>query len=171
MSLYQRALASPSPGGVDTRVDSLKRTLQVMFPWQSGGKEPNLYCGQGIAYEYTARSLFKADRLMFSLHVVRGMQADMFLEGEWDFFIGLLVEAGTEDGGSRAPSWLEAERQGDAGRLLATFPGLSGVLGLEEGGQWAAFMKAETPERDFPVQVTGRGLTLTLHRPHRWARG
>ena len=90
---------------------------------------------------------------MFALHVVRGMQPDMFLEGEWDFLIGLLVEAGTEEGGGRAPSWLEAERGGDTSRLLATFPSLGANLQLDEGGMWAAFMKTETPEKDLPVQV------------------
>jgi dynein heavy chain 2 len=115
-------------------VDSLRRALQ------------------GIAYEYTARSLFKADRLMFALHVVRGMHPDMFLDGEWDFLAGLLVEAG-EEGAGRAPSWLEPERQPDTGKLLAAFPQLAGALQLEDGGAWQAFMKAETPERDFPVQV------------------
>ena len=29
MALYERALSTPSPGGADTRVDSLRRTLQV----------------------------------------------------------------------------------------------------------------------------------------------
>ena len=90
---------------------------------------------------------------MFALHVVRGMQPDMFLEGEWDFLIGLLVEAGTEEGGGRAPSWLEAERGGDTARLLATFPSLGATLQLDEGGIWGAFMKTETPEKDLPVQV------------------
>ena len=108
---------------------------------------------KGIAYEYTARSLFKGDRLMFALHVVRGMQPDMFLEGEWDFLIGLLVEAGTEEGGGRAPSWLEAERGGDTSRLLATFPSLGATLQMDEGGIWGSFMKTETPEKDLPVQV------------------
>ena len=108
---------------------------------------------QGIAYEYTARSLFKGDRLMFALHVTRGMHPDMFLEGEWDFLIGLLVEAGTEEAGGRAPSWLEAERGSDTSRLLATFPTLAANLQLDEGGVWGAFMKAETPEKDLPVQV------------------
>lgn len=90
---------------------------------------------------------------MFSLHVVRGMQPDMFLEGEWDFLIGLLVEAGGEEAGSRAPSWLDAERAGDTERLLATFPNLHSALQLEEGGVWATFMKAEIPEKEFPLQV------------------
>ena len=90
---------------------------------------------------------------MFALHVVRGMQPDMFLEGEWDFLIGLLVEAGTEEGGGRAPSWLEAERGGDTSRLLATLPALGATLQLDEGGIWGAFMKTEAPEKDFPVQV------------------
>ena len=90
---------------------------------------------------------------MFALHVVRGMQPDMFLEGEWDFLVGLLVEAGTEEGGGRAPSWLEAERGGDTARLLATFPSLGANLQLDEGGIWGAFMKTETPEKDLPVQV------------------
>ena len=90
---------------------------------------------------------------MFALHVTRGMHPDMFLEGEWDFLIGLLVEAGTEEAGGRAPSWLEAERGSDTSRLLATFPTLAANLQLDEGGVWGAFMKAETPEKDLPAQV------------------
>ena len=35
---------------------------------------------QYLVYEYVCRSLFKADRLMFALHMVHGMFPDMFKE-------------------------------------------------------------------------------------------
>ena len=55
--------------------------------------------------------------------------------------------------GQRSPRQLVRLGAGDTGRLLATFPSLGVTLQLEEGGSWQAFMKTETPERDFPVQV------------------
>ena len=33
-------------------------------------------------------SLFKADRLMFALHIVNGNRPDLFEQNEWDFFLG-----------------------------------------------------------------------------------
>ena len=35
---------------------------------------------QRLVYEYVCRSLFKADRLMFALHMVHGMFPDLFKE-------------------------------------------------------------------------------------------
>ena len=35
---------------------------------------------QKLVYEYVCRSLFKADRLMFALHMVHGMFPELFKE-------------------------------------------------------------------------------------------
>ena len=35
---------------------------------------------QQLVYEYVCRSLFKADRLMFAMHMVHGMKPNMFEE-------------------------------------------------------------------------------------------
>ena len=39
---------------------------------------------QRLVYEYVCRSLFKADRLMFALHMVHGMFPDLFKENVRD---------------------------------------------------------------------------------------
>lgn len=33
---------------------------------------------QQLVYEYVCRSLFKADRLMFAMHLVHGIKAELF---------------------------------------------------------------------------------------------
>jgi dynein heavy chain 2 len=41
-------------------------------------------------FEHVTRSLFKADRLMFALHLVHCMRPELFEEREWPFFTGEL---------------------------------------------------------------------------------
>eukprot|EP00954_Amorphochlora_amoebiformis_P005296 417670-Amorphochlora_amoeboformis.AAC.1 len=41
--------------------------------------------------EYVLSSLFKADRLMFGMHIVHGMFKRQFQKGEWEFFTGEMV--------------------------------------------------------------------------------
>ncbi len=61
--LFGRALKIRQDGAsTDHRIKSLNNTLQT------------------LVYEYVCRSLFKADRLMFALHMVHGMYAEMFKE-------------------------------------------------------------------------------------------
>lgn len=91
-------------------------------------------------YEYVCRSLFKADRLMFALHMVHGMKPELFEENvsqsfqwlvimtkailyqigvfqilldwqEWEGFTGTLVSEMKADGGRGMPSWIDQERQ------------------------------------------------------------
>ena len=42
---------------------------------------------QQLVYEYVCRSLFKADRLMFAMHMVHGMKPEMFEENVSDVFV------------------------------------------------------------------------------------
>ena len=64
---------------------------------------------QNLVYGYVVRSLFKADRLMFALHMVHGMFPDMFQKNEWECFTGVLVAdiKGTE---KDVPSWIDTDR-------------------------------------------------------------
>ena len=39
-------------------------------------------------YQYVSQSLFKADRLMFALHVAHGMKPKLFNPNVWCFFEG-----------------------------------------------------------------------------------
>ncbi len=42
-------------------------------------------------YEYVSRSLFKADRLTFALHLGHGMYPAEFDKNEWELFCGHIV--------------------------------------------------------------------------------
>ena len=63
LRLYQRSLDTRQDGwGTEHRIKMLVAHLQQ------------------LVYEYVCRSLFKADRLMFAMHMVQGMKPDMFEE-------------------------------------------------------------------------------------------
>ena len=137
MALYEKTLESSSGGKTDTRVDSLKRSLLH------------------VAYEHVSRSIFKADRLMFALHLVHGMFPDMFLPDEWDHMTGMLVDGSAEntDLSVSAPSWVEEERRADTAKLIKSLPKLASVLQLEDGNLWSSFMRQERCEQEFPGEV------------------
>ena len=71
------------------------------------------------------RSLFKADRLMFALHMVHGMFPDQFQEKEWDLFSGLIVSDIKTDGQKHdrdIPQWLDQDRMAAVSLLKTTLP-------------------------------------------------
>ena len=71
------------------------------------------------------RSLFKADRLMFALHMVHGMFPDRFQEKEWDLFSGLIVSDIKTDGHKHErdlPQWLDQDRTTAVSLLKSTLP-------------------------------------------------
>lgn len=70
LRLFQRALDARQDGGsTEHRIKLLVGHLQH------------------LVYEYVCRSLFKADRLMFALHMVHGMKPNMFEENVRYYFI------------------------------------------------------------------------------------
>ena len=44
-----------------------------------------------LCYSEVGRSLFKADRLAYSLYFIKGVYPQMFGPNEWEFFTGLAV--------------------------------------------------------------------------------
>lgn len=74
-----------------TLIDFSPITLQFTIPvfyhlsFQDGGGTEHrikhlMSHLQQLMYEYICRSLFKADRLMFALHMVHGMKPELFSE-------------------------------------------------------------------------------------------
>jgi dynein heavy chain 2 len=47
-----------------------------------------------LCFSEIGRSLFKADRLTYSLHFVKGVYPQLFGDKEWDFFTGSVLAAG-----------------------------------------------------------------------------
>eukprot|EP00605_Chrysophyceae_sp_TOSAG23-4_P002934 GSChrysophyteH1.ASY1.ANO1.3229.1 assembled CDS len=80
------------------------------------------------ALYFMGRALFKKDRLMFALHLIKGMHGDHFQPKEWEIFTGMVVSSVSESVPRGFPSWAASDRQ-SAYRLLTenNLPSLKGV--------------------------------------------
>ena len=145
LRLFQRALRSKQDiGNTDLRIRTLTSTMQT------------------LVYQYVCRSLFKADRLMFALHLAQGMQPQLFQPNEWEAFTGQLV-AGTirrqesiKQMKESAPSWCSQEQAVEINHIKSNFPSLYSSLGLHNRDAWSAFVKHPHCEREFPHLAVGK---------------
>ena len=78
-------------GGTEGRVSKLTPALEKRVLYDVG------------------RSLFKADRLMWGLHLVRAMYPHMFAENEWELFTGDIVSGIDEGKSGEVNQILQAE--------------------------------------------------------------
>ena len=143
LRLFQRALQNKQDAGnVELRIRSLTVRLQ------------------SLVYEYICRSLFKADRLMFALHLVHGMHPNLFQDNEWEVFTGQLVGQATlrrqESFREGLPSWVDPERAASFSILKTTFPTLSNNLDFTNADIWSRFSKSSRCEQELPSSITKR---------------
>lgn len=61
-----------------------------------------------LTFSEIGRSLFKADRLTYSMHFVKGVYPELFRPNEWEFLQGS-VGASTECN-TRMPRWAPVDR-------------------------------------------------------------
>ncbi|XP_054724974.1 LOW QUALITY PROTEIN: cytoplasmic dynein 2 heavy chain 1-like [Uloborus diversus] len=111
---------------------------------------------QNITYESVSRSLFKADRLTFALHLVHGIFPRLFEEQEWEAFTGILLtetKFDPEELKASLPGWLEEDRALSVALLKATFPQLFSVLQLQDSRLWEGFAKSIRCEESFPSSI------------------
>lgn len=141
LRLFCRALQNRQDlGNVELRIRTLTTTLQ------------------SLVYEYVCRSLFKADRLMFALHLVHGMYPNLFGQNEWEAFTGQLVsQAATlrrqESFREGLPAWVSSERAQAVSLLRMNLPVLSNALDLSNADNWRKFSKSSHCEQEFPPNV------------------
>ena len=95
-------------------------------------------------FQFVARSLFKADRLTFATHLVRGIRPDSVGEVEWKFFIGLVIADSTKN--VNVPEWVPPDRVAAVQRLCVTMPMLVQQLKLEDEGMWRDWIASPKPE-------------------------
>ncbi|CAH8626081.1 unnamed protein product [Dicrocoelium dendriticum] len=97
LHLFQKALEAPNEPSTDRTSFLLKRL-------------------EALVYAHVSESLFKSDRLAFTMHLVRCLRPEAIAEEEWQLFLGLSpFEAHKED--EAAPHWLNPERTTDVLRL------------------------------------------------------
>lgn len=140
LRLFQRALLNrQDSGSTELRIRSL--TTSLLF----------------LVYEYICQSLFKADRLMFALHLVHGMQPQLFQEKEWGMFLGQLVNQSglrrLESTRDLVPSWISAERSSAVLSLRTNLPSLYKLLDLSTADLWTRFYNSSQCEREIPSAI------------------
>ncbi|XP_076054654.1 dynein cytoplasmic heavy chain beethoven [Oratosquilla oratoria] len=139
LALFNKSLKTPQDGGsTENRIRTLQRALI------------------DLVYSYVSRSLFKADRLMFALHLVHGMYPELFHEHEWEAFTGQLVtdvRADASEMKEGLAKWLDEERAFAVALLKQTFPKLHEALQLHDLSLWSGFARSSHCETDFPVQL------------------
>ncbi|XP_069998938.1 cytoplasmic dynein 2 heavy chain 1 isoform X2 [Penaeus vannamei] len=138
-ALFHKALQTPQDGSAtENRIKVLQRALI------------------DLVYSYISRSLFKADRLMFGLHLVHGMYPEQFQKNEWQAFTGQLVtdvKADASELKEALPNWIDEERAFAVALLRQTFPALYDMLNLDDMSMWSGFSNSNHCELDFPVQL------------------
>ncbi len=142
LRLFQGALQNKQDAGnTELRIRALTNTLQ------------------SLVFEYVSRSLFKADRLMFALHLAHGMHPEHFQDKEWEAFTGQLVpemfrrQESVKQMKESLPTWIDSERVVAIGQLKANFPTLYNNLELASLEKWTAFARTSICEREIPPSI------------------
>eukprot|EP01116_Phalansterium_solitarium_P024802 TRINITY_DN91_c0_g1_i1.p1 TRINITY_DN91_c0_g1~~TRINITY_DN91_c0_g1_i1.p1 ORF type:complete len:4098 (+),score=2051.07 TRINITY_DN91_c0_g1_i1:208-12501(+) len=107
-----------------------------------------------LVFEYVSRSLFKADRLMFGLHLVHIMFPKHYQENEWDLFVGKIVAVGDVKAVAGFPQWAAVDRKAAFALLQANFPKVIDNLSLKDADSWVPWAKSPTCELEFPPKYS-----------------
>ena len=138
--LFERALDSEAPtSSVEARMSVLMSNLL------------------SIVHAYVARTLFKADRLTFGMHLAHAV-APAVAHG-WEHFLGT---AGVDTRGVRAPAWVPRERVAQYASLSTAFPDVAAACSGGDGSAWATWVREEAPEARFPPAVASAGALARL---------
>lgn len=101
-----------------------------------------------LAFSEIGRSLFKADRLTYSLHFIKGVYPQLFGRNEWEFFSGTVVAS--SDSLMQLPKWATKDRAEIFAMFVNTFSNIVPNMQFENEGIWVPFMKSNQPEKEFP---------------------
>lgn len=88
-----------------------------------------------MVYSEVGRSLFKADRLTYSLHFVKGVYPNLFGKNEWDFFSGTIVA--NTDSHISLPRWATKDRKEIFSMFANSFSHIIPNLQLENEQLWS----------------------------------
>lgn len=110
-----------------------------------------------MVYNYVSRSLFKADRMMFAMHVVHSMFSKQFKENEWEHFTRTLLNDIKADKKSHIPKWVDDERAGDFQLFKNNLSEVYQKAGLDDESVWRQWIGINDCEKNFP---SDRRLTL-----------
>ena len=117
IKLFKRALETkPQANSVEEKLDYLSKSLIR------------------LCFSEIGRSLFKSDRLTYSLHFLKGVFPQLFGRNEWEFFSGTIVAS--SDSHMQLPRWATKDRKEIFSMFANSFSNIIGNLQLENEGIW-----------------------------------
>jgi dynein heavy chain 2 len=120
---------------------------------------------------FVSRALFKADRLMYALHLIKGMHPEHFQPKEWEIFTGSVVASVSDTVPRGFPSWAANDRQSAYRLLTEHVPHLIDSLDLGNAPKWSRFSSSLEAEKDIPaargVSPWQKVLVVQAFRPDR----
>ena len=150
-----------------------KQTLSADMTARTTEDRLNLLCAdlEVKVLHFMGRAMFKTDRPMFGLHLVKGMHGDHFQPKEWEVFTGSLVASVSDAVPRGYPTWAPAERQAAFRLLSENLPHLINSLELDNASKWQRFASSLEAEKDLPilrgVSPFQRVLVMQAFRPDR----
>lgn len=105
-----------------------------------------------LVFGSVSRSLLKADRLTYGMHLVHMLHPEHFGEGEWEVFTGSMILSGGTATGGQLPPWAAQENQAAFQMLAMALPALLQKLDVGHR-EWERWAKAERAEAEFPNHV------------------
>ena len=121
-------------------------------------------------YNIIGASLFKADRLMLGLHIIKGIRPELFESNEWDLFLGnSIIQITTVQ---ELPSWAPQDRKENFQQFASMFPNLLHSISLSDK-EWNNWFTSNDCEKNFPGQhkqkltAFQRVLLIQVFRPDR----
>jgi len=124
-----------------------------------------------IVFDHIGTSLFKKDRLMFGLHIVKGMMGEMFQANEWEFFLGHAV--GNIEARAALPRWASEDRKDAFTTYASVFNRIATGLQFENESIWRPWYDTLECEKNLPPAAKGnislfqRVLITQIFRPDR----
>eukprot|EP00760_Papus_ankaliazontas_P016261 PhM_4_TR16775/c0_g1_i1/m.22691/K10414/DYNC2H, DNCH2; dynein heavy chain 2, cytosolic len=103
------------------------------------------------AFLFVTRGLFKEHRLLFGMHVVKGLFPDICNQTEWDLFVRKVPLTHVDS--SDVPRWVDADSASSFGMLRTLLPALVGDLKVHETDTWYRWMRSPSPEMELPAPV------------------
>lgn len=127
-NMYQFSLAA--------FIKLFKRALETK-PQASSIEEKLNYLSNSLirlSFSEIGRSLFKADRLTYSLHFIKGVYPHLFGRSEWEFFSGTVVAS--SEAHMQLPRWATKDRKEIFSMFVNTFSHIIPNMQFENDGIW-----------------------------------
>eukprot|EP00727_Mastigamoeba_balamuthi_P008592 m51a1_g4355 putative cytoplasmic dynein 2 heavy chain 1 (4311) ;mRNA; f:228679-242475 len=158
LPLFDRAMSDAtvvSAMDVNKRIDSIVQCLKTNV------------------LSYVSRSLFKADRLMFGMHLAHVMTPALFQPKEWELFTGQLVSGIADVKPDKIPQWVPKDRYTAYAELELELPRLVSNIFINQPEVWGPWVTHPEPETEWPQKVKPRtspfqrALLVKVFRPDR----